>query len=62
MRSYCGDLRLDACKEIARTLRASGKYSRVRVRKVRPEMINGQRVEYGHIYVERRPEVNHAND
>jgi len=46
------DYRLDYCREKAEELRESGIYSKVHVIKKRPETINGQKVEYGRIYVE----------
>ena len=47
------DYRLDFCKEQAATLRQSGCYSQVVVRKKQPEIINGESVSFGRIYVER---------
>jgi len=44
------DYNLAFCKEEARRLRQSGKYSRVRVVKKQPD----RGIEYGAIYVERR--------
>jgi hypothetical protein len=48
------DYTMDCCREQARKCRESGKYSKVHVHKARPERINGQLVEYGRVYVERK--------
>lgn len=49
------DYRLDFCNEQAKALRQSGEYADVEVRKQAPERSEGQLVEYGRIYVRRKP-------
>jgi len=55
MIKWCtGAYELNWCKEMAKELRATGEYERVRVQKLRTSPYDPPDTSYGHIYVEVR--------